>query len=382
MPAIVPKPPSPIAAPKVTTPAPAAPTTSVAPVAPKPGDRFVPATPGTAAPVKATALPTFSPTQLSGLLDQADAVAKAAHAAPWPADAKQLVAAYWNLGNALSQAQAALFASVEALDSGKVDRATYEALKTRAFATLRAVGAEFQSLEPVLAKHGGDPLIPDASVRVKEDRGDGRPLFVYGNTFKQAKVLNDEQKRGHFQSRLDRFVGGGGKFEDIIVGKPGVLDALPSGVRHDYLVTEDGTLRMYPNERDDNSSPRPGHSLLATGDANYREVRALMAGDLLTLKGSDGELEAVLVSNNSGHFRPAAEDLPNLLPVLEQLGVPKEKVVFVAGPNNLWPVFKDIAKKRKVPSDVEAAMPPSPLQVLEVMAKGLPPARPPELLWA
>ncbi len=351
-----------------------------------------PAAPPAAPPVdRFTAVSTSSPAapagagitavQLQGLLGEVEHALAEAKAEPLPTTAPALISAYWRLGNALSQGEAALIGAIDALDAGTADRPTFEAVRDRAFAALRSTGEAFAALEPALARLGGDPLIPSLPVAIEPDRGDGRPLYVYENTFKQDHPLTDAERRKQFASRVDRFASSGGKYADILLGKPGALDALPSGLRHDYLITEDGTLRMYPNPRDDKSSPRPGHSLLATGSDQYRDVRALMAGELLPLKDAGGELVALLVSNNSGHFRPAAEDLPNVLPVLEQLGVPREKVVFVAGPNNLWPIFGDLARRNRVPTDIAAAMPPTPQQVLAGLAAGLAPSAPPTQLW-
>ena len=54
---------------------------------------------------------------------------------------------------------------------------------------------------------------------------------------------------------------------------------------------------------------------------------------------------AAFVACNSGHFKPYAEDLPRMLPVLAKLGIAKEKVVFVGGPNNPASILPEIAEK-------------------------------------
>ena len=59
----------------------------------------------------------------------------------------------------------------------------------------------------------------------------------------------------------------------------------------------------------------------------------------------DGEVVAAFVACNSGHFKPFAEDLPRMLPVLKQLGIPKDKVIFIGGPNNPTSILPEIAKK-------------------------------------
>src|SRR5689334_5558139 len=63
---------------------------------------------GAAATVPASAKPGISARQLDGLLSSVEQAVASAKAEPMPTTAAGLVAAYWRLGNALAQGEAAL----------------------------------------------------------------------------------------------------------------------------------------------------------------------------------------------------------------------------------------------------------------------------------
>ncbi|MBL8956060.1 MAG: hypothetical protein JNK82_35120, partial [Myxococcaceae bacterium] len=154
-----------------------------------------------------------------------------------------------------------------------------------------------------------------------------------------------------------------------ITAKPGVLEMLEPMFRYDYVLENGGPLRMFPNGDDSDSGPaKPGHSLLAVGGAQFRDVLASLAGELWVLKDSRGDLEAVVVANNSGHFKPVFDDLPNVVPALKALGIPEEKIVLFGGPNNLPAMFRELeAKFPDEMAGVSARLPGVASELLDAM---------------
>jgi hypothetical protein len=238
----------------------------------------------------------------------------------------------------------------------------------RAFQLLRDVGAAFAALEPSFARivHGGGGW-PRQPIERTKDRGDGRPLFVYANTFKKPTPLSVEEQTREYASRVEKFEQSGGTFESIIIASKDTFATLPHLQPYDYVLNEDGTLRMFPTNDLDEGLPKPGHSLLAEGNATYTGKNALLAGELWVVKDSAGDVEAVLIANNSGHFKPEYDDLANSLPWLEKLGIPREKVVLFGGPNNLPSMFAEMEERCGL-KDLAARLPAPPDVVLEELA--------------
>lgn len=315
----------------------------------------------------------LAPPVLGRALDAAVASLEAIRARTAPANAEELVDAYAGIGRVTSTAQAVLRSALDALDAktggGPAKPATpFEHVKARAFQLLRDVGAAFAALEPSFARivHGGGGW-PRQPLQRSADRGDGRPLFVYANTFKKPVPLAlDEQKR-EYASRVDKFAKTGGTFESIITATKDTFIALPHLQPYDYVLNEDGTLRMFPTNDLDEGAPKPGHSLLAEGNATYTGINALLAGELWVVKDTAGDVEAVLIANNSGHFKPEYEDLANSLPWLEKLGIPREKVVLFGGPNNLPSMFAEMEERCGL-TNLAARLPPPPDVVLDELA--------------
>jgi hypothetical protein len=281
--------------------------------------------------------------------------------APLPTTPQALVDAYASLGKAAANTEAVLIAALDALDprtgGGRAHPAApYEAVRTRCFELLRRAGALFNTLEPAFSTvvHGGKAW-PSQPVQVAADRGDGEPLRLYRNTFKKGKVLTQAERRAEYQERVQRFVARGGRFDDIVAATPATLAALPSGVHFDYVMREDGSLRLGRLDQD----PKPGHTLLAGAGPAFWDQPVRAAGELWVLKDSAGDVEAVIVANNSGHYKPAFADLQNTLPALEALGIPRERIVLFGGPNNLPSMFEEMAAKF-AGLDVERALPPDP----------------------
>lgn len=286
---------------------------------------------------------------------------EALEAAALPTAPQPLVDAYGRLGKAAASAEAVLIAALDALDPRTgggcaQPAAPYEAVRARCFELLRRAGALFNQLEPAFSAvvHGGKAW-PSQPVQVAADRGDGQPLRLYRNTYKKAKVLTEAERRAEYQERVQRFTARGGRFDDIQPATPQSLAALASGEHFDYVMREDGSLRLGRLDQD----PKPGHTLLAGAGPAFWDKPVRAAGELWVLKDSAGDVEAVLVANNSGHYKPAFADLANTLPALEALGIPRERIVLFGGPNNLPSMFEEMAAK--FPGlDVSQALPPDP----------------------
>jgi hypothetical protein len=274
---------------------------------------------------------------------------------------------YGHLGGAIASTEACLLSALDALDprtGGGVSQpaAAYAAVRQRAFDLLREAGRQFNRIEPAFGPlvHGPGAW-PNQPVIVQPDRGDGRPLYNYVNSYKKPPGLSDAQRRAEHQERVERFASRGGRYDAIEVATPGVFEGLEPGVRYDYVLSAKGTLRLHPNVGD---GPKPGHSLLATGGPEFVDEPVLLAGELWVYKDTAGDVEAVVVANNSGHFKPAFDDLPNATPTLEGLGLPSSKIVYFGGPNNLPSLMEEIGQNCGL-GDLSALLPPSPLEILQ-----------------
>lgn len=310
---------------------------------------------------------------LDHLLHQAAALVDQVANAPLPQTMEELAATYARLGQGVAGAEAALLGALDALDPKTGGGAAkpagpYERIRAAAFARLQTSGAAFAKMSAAFDAlvHTGHAW-PARPVVLAQDRGDGQPLRAYENTFKNAASLTPAQRHAEFDARVSKFQARGGRFEDIITAHAGVFQELPSNLRHDYVLLPDGTLRLFPNEKDDDSGPvKPGHSLLAEGGPSFGDHKALLAGELWVLKDSAGDVEAVMVANNSGHFKPGFEDLPNAIPALMRLGIPKEKIVLMGGPNNLDAMFREMGAKDPA---ITPRLPPNPWDILASTAQ-------------
>lgn len=290
-----------------------------------------------------------------------------------PTTPQQLVDGYARLGRAIATADACLLSALDALDprtGGGVARPArpYAELREQAFAALRDSGHLFDRFEKSFSTivHG-DQAWPNQPVVEAADRGDSKPRVLYLDTFKKTPGLTPEQRQQEYQSRVDKFLAKGGRFEDIIVGQPGVFDRLENGVHYDYVIAGDGTLRLGLLE-DQPGKPKPGHSLLARGTPEFSDAPVIAAGELWVVKDTAGDVEAIVVANNSGHFKPSFADVGNSVPALEQLGAAPDQIVLFGGPNNLPSMFEEI-KARYPEVVVENKLPPDSSALLASFAE-------------
>lgn len=311
----------------------------------------------------------LSPVRLEVELAAAAAALERVRAAGAPADLPALIGTYEDLGHSVSRAQAALISALDALDpltGGGVAKPPepFREVRSRAMQLLRDLGVTFADLEPSFATlvHGGGGW-PNRPVEVAPDRGDGVPLRHYENTYKKGRPLTPDEQRIEYQKRVDRFMAAGGSFSDLYELGPDTLHTLEHRVRLDYVMLTSGKVRLGTTE----GEAKPGHTLLAGGGPAFSDEPMLLAGEMWALRDSAGDLEVLLVANNSGHFKPRYEDLVNALPHLAEAGVPPEKVVLFGGPNNLPAIFSEIEEKHGL-GGLAARLPPSPSTLLESWA--------------
>jgi hypothetical protein len=241
---------------------------------------------------------------------------------------------------AMSTAQMdAMAVAIEARNAAAVstgnDARAYRAIASQAIESLRRLGQAYGTQTAIFSKavHG-----PSTWPTRTEPGPNGRR---YVNSFKSADVMSDDAKKDYFDAKVSKFKKRGGDFAKDIL-RPKNESEFQHNLRYDYCLLEEGSLHCAARGPND---PDPGHAILAEGNAVFRDTRVAMAGELMVVRDQRGEIAAALVACNSGHFKPYAEDLPRMVPVLEKLGIDPAVIVFVGGPNNASALLPEIAKK-------------------------------------
>ncbi len=281
-----------------------------------------------------------------------------------PETLDQLIAIYEALSMAIHSAEACLISSLDALDpqtAGGVTDASqdYQAVKNQAFALLRVAGAQFARFDSPFGRlvHGSGgwpnrPVHPEART-------------LYQNTFKTSEELSPEQRHDEYQKRVTKFLDQGGSFEDILVLDNARLEGMQHRVHYDYVMLPDYSTRVYPTAKEHRGGkPKAGHSLLVGTHERFDDNPVLMAGELWALKDSAGDLEAVIIANNSGHYKPSFKDLDNVVPGLMHLGLAPDRIVLFGGPNNIPTIFREISEIHGL-SGLEERLAPTPDQLLK-----------------
>merc|ERR1712196_475726 len=121
------------------------------------------------------------------------------------------------------------------------------------------------------------------------------------------------------------------------------------GEWYDYVVSGDYSIRCYPSGAGTlQNRPKCGHSLstspLLDEAAPFRDVPILMAGDLCALKNATGAIDVLIITNNSGHFKPKSSDLPSVVPAFVRTGIPEKRICLYGGPNNYQAFKRDLAR--------------------------------------
>lgn len=279
-----------------------------------------------------------------------------------PHDLSTLVDVYSRLGVLVSTAEAILVSALNAADPHTpLDRETrshYQALIPKAFELLHAGGRMFAGLDRPFSDlvHGGGGW-PNRPIE-----HDG--VTLYENTFKTSQTLSPEVRHAEYTKRVDRFLSEGGDFTDIILLTAESIRALKPWSHFDYVMLPDLETRVYPTAAADrNGKPKAGHSLLIGTGSDFEDRHVLSAGELWILKDYTGELEAVVIANNSGHFKPAFSALENTMPGLEALNVRRDQIVRFGGPNNIPAIFREITEIHGI-QGLEAKGPPNPVDLI------------------
>jgi hypothetical protein len=281
-----------------------------------------------------------------------------------PDSLDSLIATYEGLGQAIATAEACLVAALDSLDTqtggGRTsDEAGYTGVKDNAFSLLRRAGAQFARFDSAFGRlvHGSGgwpnkPVYPEART-------------LYTNTFKTSDTLEADSRQQEYDKRVQKFLAGGGDFGDIIPLDKHHLERMVNRVHYDYVMLPDYSTRVYPTAREHRGGkPKAGHSLLVGTEERFEDNPILMAGELWVLKDTAGDLEAVIIANNSGHYKPFFKDLDNVVPGLMQLGMPAERIVLFGGPNNIPTIFREISEIHGI-TDLEERLAPSPDTLLE-----------------
>lgn len=281
-----------------------------------------------------------------------------------PETLEELICIYERMGLAISTAEACLISALDAVDlqtgGGCADDADgYRAIKVASFDLLRRAGSQFarfdSSFGRLVHSSGGwpnQPVQPEART-------------LYKNTFKTSQELEPQVRKREYDERVDKFLGGGGAFDDIRVLDNARLEGMGHRVHYDYVMLPDYTMRVYPTAKEHRGGkPKAGHSLLVGTQENFEDNPVLMAGELWVLKDSAEDLEAVIIANNSGHYKPSFRDLNNVVPGLMQLGLPADRLVLFGGPNNIPTIFREISEIHGI-SGLEQRLAPSPDVLLD-----------------
>ncbi|OQW50603.1 MAG: hypothetical protein A4S09_02075 [Proteobacteria bacterium SG_bin7] len=277
-----------------------------------------------------------------------------------PKDKEGLVAMYSDLGVAQDEAQAALVYSGERLlNCILMDCENYKSLQKKSIHVLRLLGKGFGrnqlNFSPIM--HGNKFWV---MIRVEVN---GRTL--YRDTFKQmgTEGLSFAERKEIYANRMKKFLGKGGDVKNIITLRPGdTFPELENNQRYDFVLDFDGVLQLYNGDK--TRFPKIGHSVLTNGGGEFTDKPVIAAGEVWAIYNSQKQIEAFFISSTSGHYLPLYEDLTNALPYFEALGIPKNKIVPMGGPNDIVDIFEELMEKHKM-SDLKKLMPVGPYEWLK-----------------
>jgi len=267
-----------------------------------------------------------------------------------PATKETLFADYKRLGAAEVTATAALLEARAALSRpmGPDQIRRFERVETSALASLAEIGRAYSVRTDIF----GSTVHGASCWPTKFETGEnGRRRYI--NSFKTADDLPFASKAELYAEKIAVFVAEGGDVKRDIIEVKSLSDLEP-GVRYDYCLLEDGTLRCAPRGPD---LPDPGHSILAEGSETFRDTKVAMAGELWVTNDDAGEIASCVVACNSGHFKPFFDDLDFAVDKMVDLGVPRKRVIPFGGPNNALAVLPEIGEKLGW-ADVSSSLPP------------------------
>ncbi len=258
-------------------------------------------------------------------------------------DAGTLARAYVHLAEAETFAQAVLDEATQGRGGGSGARAD------AARALLRDVGAHYAVRCPEFTKL----MQGEGEWPTRYEKVDGRLHFING--FKSKADLDPAQAAAAFESRLKTFLAAGGVMSAIQPLTAKALDRLEVGEKYEYVLTAAGDFRftIIPKTGD---GPSPGHTLTAEAGVEFKDVRALCAGELWVSRDADGELSALCISAGSGHYKPFFDSLAAVDGPLAAMGVDPGVIVHYGGPSSARDAARSLFGKAGI--DGEAQLPP------------------------
>jgi len=224
---------------------------------------------------------------------------------------------------------------------------SYSELRSAAFTCLQQIGGLFSALAPSAQAVAGECGAAKWSARRVECGSVTNAVTGTGylNTFQDDAVSDASARAAAFEKRRALFTSAGGSWSDVILlQKVGPYDSswnnIVAGEWYDYVVSADLSIRCYPcaNQAEGEKKPYCGHTLLTkdnSTDGTFVDEAVVMAGEMLCVKSLDGKVQALIISNNSGHFKPLGMDLINVLPAFVRTGVAEEDICLFSGPNNI-----------------------------------------------
>jgi len=232
------------------------------------------------------------------------------------------------------------------------------------------IGRIFDSLEPAFQEHA----FPESG---RDRSWSSRPVEVgteaspttgrgYQNTFQDDRIVDLPSRQEAFFKRLQAFTAIGGSFANVTELRPdktslpnGPSNKSPphrnedawqmfmSGQWYDYVVCLDHSIRCYPTFGI--KRPKCGHTMLAVpvswgSPPEFSDEPVVMAGDFCVLKDSEGNASSLILTNNSGHFKPKACDLPNAVAAFVKAGMPENRIYLWSGPNNIVALRRHLSR--------------------------------------
>ena len=244
-------------------------------------------------------------------------------------DLKSLAKAYVHLSEAETFAQAVLDEAIEgrARAPKKKDRENYSVIVDQARSLLRDIGKAYAIRCPQFTSL----MLGAKEWPTQYEKKNGRLEYI--NSFKSVDPMGDDAKKTAFEGKLEAYLKAGGTMEAVKTLTAQSLDDLVVGERYEYVFTAAGELNytIIPKNGD---GPSPGHTLTAEKGLDFKDTRALCAGEMWISRGTDGEISALCVSAGSGHYKPFFDSLSEVDPGLKALGLDASQIVHYGGPSS------------------------------------------------
>lgn len=160
---------------------------------------------------------------------------------------------------------------------------------------------------------------------------------LYHCTFKSVEPLSLDEKKRRYAEKVAEFVGLGGVFDEnhLVHCDEKVLTGLQPGRRYDYILSAERSIFVAPQARPGFFEPAPGHIILAERSPSFRDRPVICAGEFVVHRDATGKLLRLLVSINSGNYKPRPPSLAPVCSRLRALDCPSEVILPYSGASNL-----------------------------------------------